>query len=208
MCDRCCGQCLHAEASIGTTYGCKGIPTGSDKSPCDWNGAWTFNPGNQTITSAMSGKCITAANGGGGGAAVVASTCTGKPSQQWKFGDGAGDAGAMVNGQIESIASPGMCVDDGDLPAPPGTTGNCAALVRGEGGDGPGVSLQSPNTGVCFPSQTAKPSESFSLVDGVLKVGEAAECTFRHPSPCFRPEFRLRGGGSTHACHAALVGRR
>ena len=127
----------------------------------------------------MSGKCITAANAG---AAVVASTCTGKPNQRWKFGNGAGEAGSVVNGQIESIASPGMCVDDGDLPAPPGTTGNCAALIRGEGGDGPGVSLQSPNTGVCFPSQTAKPSESFSIVDGILKVGEDAECTW----PCIR----------------------
>ena len=131
---------------------------------CDWNGAWTFNPGNKTITSAMSGNCITV--NGGGGAAVVASMCTGKPNQQWKFGGGGGDA--VVNGQVESVANPGLCIDDGDLPAPPGTTGNCAALIRSEGGDGPGVSLQNPNTGMCFPSQTPKPAESFSIDGGVV----------------------------------------
>ena len=54
--------------------------------------------------------------------------------------------------QIKSVAKPGFCIDDGDFPAPPGTSGNCAAIARGDSGDGPGLVLTNPNSGLCLPS--------------------------------------------------------
>ena len=41
------------DADLGTTYGCKSLPRPGDTSPCDYNGAFAFNP-NGTITSVVS----------------------------------------------------------------------------------------------------------------------------------------------------------
>ena len=149
-------------ANVGTTYGCKGLPKAcTGAGDCDCNGAWVFNS-NGTITSVMSGKCLALSSSG---SAVGVSSCTGKPDQQWSWEQSG-------NGQVISKAKPGLCVDDGDFPAPSGTDGNCAALTHGEGGDGPGISLvNAGNRGDCDPSSAAKPAESFALEAGQLKIG-------------------------------------
>ena len=155
-------------AGIGTTYGCKGIPkTCKGTGDCTCNGAWLFNPGNKSITSVMSGKCLEAKGAAGAGSAVEVSSCTGKPNQQWHWkagGTAADDDGGKITSQISSLAQPGLCIDDGDFPAPAGTDGNCVALTHGDGGDGPGVSLvNAGNNGDCDPSKPPKPTESFTL---------------------------------------------
>ena len=60
-------------AGIGITYGCKGIPkTCKGTGDCTCNGAWLFNPGNKSITSVMSGKCLEAQGAAGAGSAAAA----------------------------------------------------------------------------------------------------------------------------------------
>ena len=125
-------------AGIGTTYGCKGIPkTCKGTGECTCNGAWLFNPGNKSITSVMSGKCLEAKGAAGAGSAVEVSSCTGKPNQQWHWkagGTAADDDGGKITSQISSLAQPGLCIDDGDFPpqlydvvADPGEHTNVAA---------------------------------------------------------------------------------
>eukprot|EP01044_Picomonas_judraskeda_P003701 COSAG03_NODE_311_length_9123_cov_2.643506_8_plen_435_part_00 len=162
------------DASVGTTYGCKGLPQNC-KSLCDCNGAWVFNAGNATITSVMSGKCLEAKTASAG-SAVEVSTCTGKSNQQWSWHTTLDErtASSKITGQIASKASPNLCIDDGDFPAPPGTDGNCIALTHSDGGDGPAVSLVNPgNNGHCDPSKPPGPDESFSLStsDGTIAIG-------------------------------------
>eukprot|EP01079_Euglenida_sp_SAG-EU17-18_P006447 gene6447-1150_t len=168
-------------ADVGTTYGCKAIPPSGGchgHSDCDCNGAWRFHEGNQTIMSAMSGACLTTDSG-----RVVSSSCHSPPdhTQLWHWTPGQG------TGQISLSSTPSMCVDDGDLPAPPGTDGNCASLARGVVGDGPGLVLSSPSSGsLCLPSKPPSPSESVSLVSGSLHIGSGNSCVAAlhgRPSP-------------------------
>lgn len=172
-------------ASVGTTYGCKGLPQNC-KSACDCNGAWTFNTGNATITSVMSGKCLEAKSTNTG-SPVEVSACTGKPNQQWSWHTGDHlTAGSEITSQIASRASPSLCIDDGDFPAPPGTDGNCIALTHSDGGEGPGVSLvNAGNNGHCDPSKPAGPDESFSLStsDGVVAIGTGQCMAALHGKP-------------------------
>ena len=175
-------------ASIGTTYGCKGLPKNC-KSACDCNGAWTFNAGNKTITSVMSGKCLEA-KATQAGSPVEVSSCSGKSNQQWSWhtGDGVNQLTTRsdITGQIASIASPSLCIDDGDFPAPSGTDGNCIALTHNDGGEGPGVSLvNAGNNGHCNPSKSAGADESFSLStsDGTTTIGTGQCMAALHGKP-------------------------
>lgn len=163
-------------ASVGTTYGCKGLPKNC-KSACDCNGAWMFNAGNATITSVMSGKCLEAKSTSAG-SAVEVSSCTGKPNQQWSWHISdivnGRTAGGEITGQVASKASPSLCIDDGDFPAPAGTDGKCLALTHSDGGNGPGISLtDAGDNGHCDPSKPAVPTESFSLSEahGTIAIG-------------------------------------
>lgn len=170
------GCASHDDAEVGTTYGCKPVPkrcTGIGD--CDCNGAWAFNPGNKTITSVMSGKCLEVA---AGSSAVVVSACTGKLNQQWSW--------TGSSGSIESVGQPGRCIDDGDFPAPAGTTGNCATLTRTDGGEGPGLSLSNPGSSgsPCIPANKPAPGEAFALDGAALTVSDQCVAGLRgRPSP-------------------------
>merc|ERR1712232_542252 len=78
-----------------------------------------------------------------------------------------------MNGPIESSHAAGHCIDNGAVPAPPGTDGNCAKLTDSSGSSGPGVSLVNPSSSgsPCQPSNKPMPSETFTLDNGLLRVG-------------------------------------
>jgi len=171
------GCSFNEGASVGTKYGCKPIPKpippGGKPNPCKSNGAWTFNVGNSTITSEMSGHCLESS-----GSSVSVSSCSGNANQQWMW-TRRRSASATTHGsmQIESKAYSGQCIDDGDVPSPPGTDGNCAALTHvWTHISGPGVSLQNPgsNGSPCEASDPPTSIDAFALnsTEGVLRVGE------------------------------------
>jgi len=168
-------------ADLGTTYGCKPLPPPGDSSPCDSNGVFSLNA-NGTITSVMSGNCVEV-EGDAAGARVEVSRCTQQPRQRWTWPAAA--AGATATGQIRSVSHPTQCVDDGDVPAPPGTTGACARLRSSWGFDGPAVELASPesNGAPCEPSNAPAPDESVRVDGGALKVGAALCVAGRRGAP-------------------------
>ena len=79
----------------------------SDPDPSHNNEAWSFNP-NGTITEIMSGKCLDAP-GAFSGASLVINTCSGSPTQQWKW-SGSGSSRPITNGVS------GLCLDMGPVP--------------------------------------------------------------------------------------------
>ena len=156
-------------ADVGTTYGCKGLPQPGDGSACDYNGAWMLNP-NGTITSVMSGKCLEVEGDAAGGRVGVSNCTTGQPApQRWQWGGGAG----ATTGSIRSASHPTQCIDNGDVPPPPGTTGSCARLVSSWGIEGPALELASPtsNGAPCEAANGPAPEETFALAGGALRVG-------------------------------------
>ena len=66
------GCCMGDDCSLDTTQGCKSFPKPGDHS-CNANMAWALSPQSGTISSVMSGKCITASPSAG---TITVATCS------------------------------------------------------------------------------------------------------------------------------------
>jgi len=100
---------MHANAAVGTGFGCKALPKGPcSGNMCDCNGAWTINS-NGSITSYMSHLCMVAE-----GSKVTVSVCDGSAAQQWKVVSSTLDPTAV------RIVQGAKCVDSNQQPQPPG----------------------------------------------------------------------------------------
>ena len=120
----------------------------------------------------MSGACVEVQGDASGGRVEVSSCGAQQPAnQRWLLPSG---VSGTVTGQIVSASHPDECIDNGDVPPPPGTDGACAKLASAWGIDGPAVQLANPtsNGAPCEAANAPSPEEAITLgADGVLHVG-------------------------------------
>jgi len=163
-------------AQVGVNFGCKALPPQNWSNPCDANGAWSLNE-NGTITSVMDGKCLQIDSTSG--MIVNVATCTGHSNQTWAF----------TGSVIESVGTPGYCVDSGVIAPPAGTTGRCIAVavtndIGGAGSwggvQGPALKLDSGQN--CDANKKPSSTQEFSFTNGTFSTGSLCGSA-RHGKP-------------------------
>jgi hypothetical protein len=93
---------------------------------------------------------------------------------------------------VAVVATAGMCVDNGMKNPPSGTTGQCAELGNNNGILGPEIVLvnSESNGSPCEENNLPSAGETFTLEEGMLKVGGAA------PGGDFNPNPNPTGGAA------------